>query len=238
MKVVPSLELGPLPDSEHVLCVLKDKLPLEFIGQGVRVVRAQPGMPTTIDVLSQFIRGHWELLPRTPRLEADAAFKQLIPYVLLVHGDCFFAYRRAKGSEERLASKVSLGVGGHINQGDLDMRHPHGLHINTLFRAALREVREELGPIDGPLSLMGLVNDDSNPVGRVHLGIVFRLEIPSPDFLRPGPEIEPLGWFRPNELFEKRVTGRWEFETWSAMLIVQLPGMIPGAREGLHRVLA
>src|SRR4051794_40076126 len=57
-------------------------------------------------------------LPR-PEAENDPSFKQLIPYVVLRCGDQLFHYRRGRaGSEARLRTLRSLGVGGHINPGD------------------------------------------------------------------------------------------------------------------------
>ena len=115
----------------------------------------------------------------TPRAEAetDPTLKQIIPYVLLVHeGRVLHYVRGKKAGEQRLVAKGSLGIGGHMND------HDEGLF--ALDRAAYdagvqREVGEELrlGTKYTNRSV-ALLNDDSNEVGRVHLGVVhiFTLE--------------------------------------------------------------
>src|SRR6187397_2370807 len=56
--------------------------------------------------------------PRPPA-ESDPSLKQIIPYVLLVHGGRVFHYVRGKKSgEQRLVAKGSIGIGGHMNDGD------------------------------------------------------------------------------------------------------------------------
>ena len=101
-----------------------------------------------------------------PRVEAedDPTWKQLIPYLVLRDGARVFLMRRTRaGSDARLHDRYTIGVGGHVNPGD------HGLE-----GALLREWREELdAPFDPEVRLVGLLNDDSDPVGAVHLGIVY-----------------------------------------------------------------
>ena len=56
-----------------------------------------------------------------PRAEAeeDPSLKQLIPYVVVTSGGKLLHYRRGSGSgEKRLLKKGSIGIGGHINDGD------------------------------------------------------------------------------------------------------------------------
>src|SRR3954467_1340058 len=51
--------------------------------------------------------------------ETNPALKQIIPYVLLVQGGRVFHYVRGKKSgEQRLIAKGSIGIGGHMNDGD------------------------------------------------------------------------------------------------------------------------
>jgi len=77
--------------------------------------------------------------------------------------------RKATSSEKRLGNKFSLGIGGHIRQEDIKGK--------TIFDWADREFHEEIeyrgNFIIKPL---GLLNDDSNSVGQVHIGFVFLLE--------------------------------------------------------------
>ena len=106
--------------------------------------------------------------------EREPALKQIIPYCLIeCAGDMFLMRRKRGGGESRLHDKLSLGVGGHVNPADVpedgDLRQSVG-------RALEREIFEELR-VDAPSRpiCLGILNDDSNPVGQVHLGFVYRM---------------------------------------------------------------
>ena len=77
--------------------------------------------------------------------------------------------RKAGSSEQRLASKYSLGIGGHLREEDIKGA--------TLFDWARREFEEEIN-YSGNLEItpLGILNDDSNDVGKVHIGFVFLLK--------------------------------------------------------------
>ena len=109
--------------------------------------------------------------------ERDERFKQLVVYVLLEHRGRFLHYsRRARNDDPRLRGRSSVGWGGHIDAGDVD-EPPRGLElqraVELLLRVGEREVHEELSIDSGydPV-LLGVVNDERDPVGRVHLGFV------------------------------------------------------------------
>ncbi|MDA0293795.1 MAG: hypothetical protein O3A75_06065 [Verrucomicrobia bacterium] len=121
-------------------------------------------------------------LPR-PSAEADPSYKQIIPYLVLRHGDRVLCYTRGKsGGEARLHAKMSVGIGGHMNDGDTNAAH---FDQAAYLRAVERELHEEL-EIPGPYRqrAVALINDDTNEVGRVHLGVVHLVEVDSPD-IRP-----------------------------------------------------
>jgi predicted NUDIX family phosphoesterase len=96
--------------------------------------------------------------------EADPALKQVIPYLVLRDGDRYFLMRRTRaGTDARLHDRYSIGVGGHLNPGDVDLAG--GLR---------REWSEEVDAgFDPEFRLIGLLNDDTTDVGSVHLGAVF-----------------------------------------------------------------
>ncbi len=81
----------------------------------------------------------------------------------------FLMQRKSDASEARLKNKHSLGIGGHIRQEDIGSK--------TIFDWAAREFAEEI-EYNGSFEIepIGLLNDDSNPVGQVHLGFVFLLK--------------------------------------------------------------
>ncbi len=71
--------------------------------------------------------------------------------------------RTRAGADSRLHDRWSIGVGGHLNPGDGD-----------LYGGLAREWREELiAGFEPDLRFVGLLNDDTTDVGRVHLGVVF-----------------------------------------------------------------
>jgi predicted NUDIX family phosphoesterase len=105
-----------------------------------------------------------------PIAEDDPSFKQLIPYVVVRDGERVFLMQRTDaGGDARLHGRASIGVGGHLNpvdEGD-----------DPLMAGLRREWAEELEARWQPeFHLVGLLNDDSNPVGAVHLGVVFTVE--------------------------------------------------------------
>ena len=116
------------------------------------------------------------LFVRRAEAEQDPSKKQIIPYVLIRKGDTYLHYVRGKGSgEKRLVAMGSIGIGGHINHQD------ESLFLTGLdfYEEALqRELHEELR-MDGHFrtSVVGLINDDSTPVGQVHFGIVHLCEL-------------------------------------------------------------
>lgn len=150
-------------------------------------------------------------------VEEDPSFKQLIPYCVLAWRDSsgcrhFFAYTRGGGqSEARLRAKRSVGIGGHISSTDGE----HG--DDTSYEAGMRrELAEEIA-IEGTWSsrCLGLINDDSNPVGSVHLGIVHLLELERPEVASRESELVECG-FAP---LESLLADRERFETWSQIAL-------------------
>ena len=124
-------------------------------------------------------------LPR-PEAEDDPSHKQLIPYCVLIakatgadgkSAEWVFAYRRgAGGGEARLAAKISCGVGGHVSTLDRDAVAAVG--GDTYRQGLTRELDEEISVPNGyDERLVGLINDDATEVGRVHLGVVHRLDL-------------------------------------------------------------
>ena len=121
-------------------------------------------LPSFLDPANNFF------LPRD-KAEEDPAHKQIIPYSIFRYGDRFLRYVRGnKSGEQRLANKASIGIGGHINQQDAAKA---SLERDTYMTGVEREIREELVIKDTYTQhLAGLINDDSNPVGAVHVGLV------------------------------------------------------------------
>jgi predicted NUDIX family phosphoesterase len=125
------------------------------------------GVRTTgTDDFLALVAAHGRFEPRSA-MEGDPGFKQIIPYLVLRDGEDYFLMRRTRaGADARLHDAWSIGVGGHLNPGDVD-----------LAGGLLREWREELVADFVPtFRLVGLLNDDTTDVGRVHLGAVYLAE--------------------------------------------------------------
>lgn len=146
-----------------------------------------------------------------PRVEAevDPTWKQLIPYLVLRDGARVFLMRRTRaGGDARLHDRFTIGVGGHVNPGDAGIED-----------ALRREWREEIAAAFEPEPrLLGLLNDDSDPVGAVHLGVVYEADARGrPVAIR---ETEKLsGAF---QTLEDARSARDRMETWSALLLDHL----------------
>jgi len=159
---------------------------------------------------------HTSWRPRAS-VEEDPSFKQLIPYCVLAHRGPdgavrYLAYTRGGGqSEARLRAKRSVGIGGHISSTDGE----HG--DDTSYDAGMRrEIAEEIAIAGGWTSrCVGLINDDSNAVGSVHLGIVHVLELERPDVASRESELVDCGF----EPLEALLADRDRFETWSQIVL-------------------
>ena len=157
-----------------------------------------------------------EFHPRS-RVEDDPSYKQLIPYVLLqadIDGQRhLFQYTRGQGQgERRLHAKRSLGIGGHISREDAAGE--------DLYRSGmLRELEEEV-ILDSPYAedLVGFIYDDTSAVGRVHLGVVHRLQLQSPSARAREADLLDSG-FQPVEQLRLAADG---FETWSQLCLQHL----------------
>ena len=92
------------------------------------------------------IIAHRELLDNKPNEDGskgEPSFRQVIGYVLVRQGNNFLGYRR-KGTEERLNGKVSIGFGGHTTVADIGIIGDLINVTNSVRKACLRELNEEL----------------------------------------------------------------------------------------------
>ena len=150
--------------TEQVLVLPRDRVPGGCDFSGVRHA-------TDADLveLQVAVAEHGRYIDR-PAAEDDRQLKQLIPYVVVREGDRVFLMERTTGGgDARLHGKASIGVGGHLNPVDAG--------DDPLLAGLRREWAEELDAGWEPtFELRGLLNDDSNAVGAVHLGVVFEVQ--------------------------------------------------------------
>jgi len=147
--------------------------------------------------------------------ESDPSFKQLIPYVVVRDGDAVLLMQRTDaGGDVRLHGRASIGVGGHLNPVDEG--------ADALMAGLRREWDEELAaPWEPEFRLVGLLNDDTNPVGSVHLGVVFSVDAEGrPVEVRERQKL--IGSF----VAPAAVAASWDrLETWSQLVARSLLGI-------------
>ncbi len=148
--------------------------------------------------------------------ETDPTLKQIIPYVVFYSGDRVFNYTRGRSQgESRLHALKSIGVGGHVAEEDA----AGGCTAEAYEMALQRELDEEVRiDVPGKMRIAGLINDDSTPVGQVHLGVVhlYQLTAPAVHPLEEG--LAEAGFIHLDQARETRT----EFETWSQIVLDNL----------------
>lgn len=126
--------------------------------------------PINLNDFTETILKNSEYQHRDDKLENNPSLQQIIPYVWIVNPktkSIFFYKRSTEGEEGRLHNKYSGGVGGHID------RITEEKSENPIIDAMMRELKEELTMQNYPTpKFVGFLNDDSEPVGKVHFGIV------------------------------------------------------------------
>ncbi|MDO5553054.1 MAG: phosphoesterase [Planctomycetia bacterium] len=157
-------------------------------------------------------------------MEQNPEFKQLIPYMIFCYTDdqgtvSVFNYVRGKGmGEKRLHSKRSIGIGGHLNDHDAEtsQRPGHDVYHEGMFR----ELREEV-ILRSPWTqrCVGLINDDLTEVGRVHLGVVHRFDLQTPDMMANEEDLIESGFLPVSELLAMPEDS---LESWTAISLAAL----------------
>ena len=139
-------------------------------------------------------------------LEVDPAWQQIVPYLILRDGPLVFLMQRTRaGGDARLHDRWSIGIGGHVEPGDGDA-------LGGLRREWAEEISADFVP---EWRLVGLLNDDTTPVGAVHLGLVYEAEAAGRSVgIRETDKLR--GWFADlNEVEAHRA----DMESWSALVL-------------------
>lgn len=146
-----------------------------------------------------------------PRYIAELNFdyRQVIPYCLIKCEDNYFITHRLEG-DDRLVDKYSLGIGGHIEKID-------GVTGDYIYSGMEREINEEIDIKSYILNkrLIGLIVSDKTEVDKVHVGMIYVIEVN--DFNVTVKETETLegNWISKEDLlnFNK------ELESWSRIAV-------------------
>lgn len=139
-----------------------------------------------------------------PIAEVSPAYRQIIPYVLIRNGDTYLVLKRTtKQTEARLHHKLSVGIGGHINPG------------HSLLDGLRKELDEEVQiHANYEMEFIGIINDDTTDVGRVHLGAAYVLDVGTRDVAVKETEKMSGEWMSRNALREARSA----MESWSQII--------------------
>lgn len=195
------------------------------------------GVETSMSAMSEILAryGTTAKFMRRGTAEEDPSFKQMIPYSVVTKYEGsttkVFVYERLSGGgEARLHGKLSVGVGGHMNTifGYEDV-------ALVIAEESEREINEELniqfaensdGKDDGEaeiwsasLNVLGLINDDEDAVGKVHLGVLMEMSILDDTVEVSVNETDQLrgGWMTLDELMAPENFDR--LESWSKFAV-------------------
>jgi predicted NUDIX family phosphoesterase len=168
-----------------------------------------------------------------PWAERQPSVKQVIPYnVIRCEGKILLVRRLAGGGEARLADKYSIGIGGHVNPVD------RAEGESVLDAGTRREIEEELD-VRGSYTVqrIGLINDDTNAVGAVHVGLVQVVDVTGTVAIRETDRLE--GRLVSVEDLRALVARGANLETWSRLLIERLDLLTaPAPTHTVHPTLA
>lgn len=169
--------------------------------------------------LDGFWRGEGVSFMARPEAENNPEFKQIIPYIIMTYKDKYLCYTRGIGvDEKRLAQKTSIGIGGHINPTDAINFSKNNLK-NVYLNAVKREVAEEVFVnTNYKDTVIGLINDDSNEVGKVHLGVIHLWNLDEPKVTNREDEICQIRFMSIYELEQIRNC----MESWSQLCLDSL----------------
>lgn len=158
--------------------------------------------------------------------EIGTLFPQILGYVVILNQyNQILTYSRGKGAEVRL-KKRSIGFGGHCDIEDVFfLNNPviktSGLtnHHELLQVSIKREIKEELG-LDinyANTSVIGLISDETDEVGQVHVGygLVLHVNSDDPKFQVDLNEISDPRWATMAELKDTVD----QYENWSQIII-------------------
>jgi predicted NUDIX family phosphoesterase len=141
----------------------------------------------------------------------------------MAHDGKYLSYVRGKrAGETRLVGNRSIGIGGHINPidnevplFDTDFRE---MYLTAVEREVAEEITIEANHTD---SIVALLNDDTNEVGQVHLGIVHYWNLDADTVTRREQMITQMSFFSLDELTQMKDT----METWSSLCVDGLSEM-------------
>lgn len=155
--------------------------------------------------------------PENENAEINTNYKQPVPYAVLRSGSKVFVYKRlGVGGESRLHDKLSLGVGGHMNR----LLGSSSSFVDEISENLKRELTEELviDISESHVTPYGIINDDSNDVSVVHIGLLYGIEVQDPSLIkvRETDQLEGF-WYNIEDL--KESSDYEKLEAWSKIAV-------------------
>lgn len=185
----------------EILTVKRDKLPQKWLGN-------ESATSLCYEELNNAISGIEADWIERADAENDSSFKQFIPYAVAYYKGKIGCYKRS-GDEKRLHDLYSIGAGGHIDRED-----DKGSIIDTLESGLARELSEEFVDFSNDkadIEFVGVINEDNTPVGAVHLGMVFKIDLN--EEINPGEELSDFEWV------DREILESLNLEHWSKLAL-------------------
>lgn len=190
---------------EKVLCISKQSIfenNEKLVSLGMRLKKDDPNVfavllgDTNLEYEYKFLsRREAGDDPEYPVAASDLDYVQVIPYIITIDRktqNVIMGVRSDDSTEQRLAGKLALGLGGHINEGDVDGAKNFS---EIILNAAKRELSEELEGFqyskiefypwfdseDAKKNFLVFFYDLSEEVSKFHLGVLMLAEIDRDD---------------------------------------------------------
>ncbi len=164
------------------------------------------------DVLNRIVQNG--LFRKRNELEEDPSFKQIIPYAIISCKESFYLFKRtSKQTEKRLHNQMTLGVGGHMNPGNF-MDSKKQYLIDELKREFFEEVKLLNACLIEDIEFIGFINDDTISVGRVHIGLLYHIQVSNKSVYINEPDKMTADWIDRQNLAEFYE----EVETWTKII--------------------
>ena len=145
---------------------------------------------------------------------------QILGYCVIRCGEYVLTYSRKKGAESRLHGSRSIGFGGHVDIEDYNKSF-NAPYFVALATSIERELFEEIGLVHrvGYRNFDSIIVDQTNPVGKVHVGLPLHIQLQTRNELEiDHSEISDPVWTTVAELKDTID----QFENWSKLLIEKL----------------
>lgn len=200
-----------------ILCIPTEKI-TPLLQPGKMVYHDNDGVP-----FLALLQAHGVWIERNDA-EKDPSYRQVIPYVTVTNstsGLRLLMTRMKKQGEARLHGKEYIGVGGHIDRQSENQQ----ASITCLPEAAHREIKEETGFVDMPISYKGVLcihGDGATEVDLVHIGVVYEAVSTEEKFDTEEADQHNHRWATDDQLREAHPKA----EAWSQLVISEILKLI------------